>query len=443
MCYYTKSLHLEFMESYSVVYNHVTCDKEFTVCQPQCLGSAAVLPLRTRAGHARTSSSTAVYSRTQAHSCHASIMNTCATSSTSISISLPTSASVESLPPRRNHMKAKQPVIIHKIDVGVAAIRIQRAWRCHRNRQIFRLLKHTARAAETYATYEILKKVSPLEAELLKDPGMHCKVRFRFAGFEFPPFIVFKIFHTSGGHGSQYITGKRIIIPSSEAANDACKLMGHRTYYEQMICDQLEHQKYRITDVVDVATFKDYMQYVSHLDETPAHHGGRHNCWRRLSLKNLPRTTLMYDIVDYAESGTLSSRLKEEMELLLQMPHTEDVQRQQLSAVTQFRSPVPPPSSAISTYFSSLYSVAPRNSSRRSQKARLKIAKMKRLYGPQKEEQVHVRVVKQQQFLLGEKEQLNQVVFSDDDWDEEAEKLYAWSQTLSLEDSGLPSPTHL
>ncbi|CAJ0925794.1 unnamed protein product [Ranitomeya imitator] len=192
-----------------------------------------------------------------------------------------------------------------------------------------------------------------------------CRGGARFAGYEFPPFIVFKIFHSSGGHGSRYITGKKIIIPSSEvlrsyqpwdrklpnaphtghrttkgprkAAIDAFKLMGHRAYYEQMICDQLDHQKYRITDLVDVATFKDYMQYTSHLDEIPAHRGGRDNCWRRLSLKNMPRTTLMYDIMDYAESGTLSSRLKEEMKLLLQMPHSEDVQRRQLSAVTEIR----------------------------------------------------------------------------------------------------------
>lgn len=364
-------------------------------------------------------------------------MDVRARSSTSISISLPTSASVELLLPR----KAQQAVITHKIDIGVAAIRIQRAWRCHQNRQIFMLLKHAARAAETCATYKLLKKVSPLEAELLKDPGMQCKVRFRFAGYEFPPFIVFKIFHSSGGHGNQYITGKRIIKPSSEAATDACKLMGNRTYYEQMIYDQLEHQQYRITDVVDVATFKDYMQYISHLDETPAHRGGRDNCWRRLSLKNMPRTTLMYDIVDYAESGILSSRLKEEMKLLLQMPLTEDVQRLQLSAVTQVRSPVPPPSSAISTYLSSLYSVAPRNSARRSQKARLKVAKMKRLYGPGKEQnQDNTRVVNEQLFS-GRQEQSNQM-FSDDEWDEEAQKLYAWSQSLSVEESGLPSPIH-
>ncbi|MEE6469296.1 hypothetical protein FKM82_008568 [Ascaphus truei] len=253
----------------------------------------------------------------------------------SVTISLPTSTSVDS-PPATDYVKHRQLDTTHKIERGVAAARIQWVWRCHRNRKLFKLLKHTARAAETCATYGILRKVSPLEAELLRDPGMQCKVRFRFAGHEFPPFIVFKIFHRSGGYGNRYISGKRIINPSSEAAADACKLMGQRAYYDQMICDEQEYQKRKITDVMDVATLKDYMQYISHLDETPAHLGGRDNCWRRLSLKNLPRTTIMYDIVDYAESGTLSERLKKEMELLLQMPHTEeDVQQRQLSAVTQ------------------------------------------------------------------------------------------------------------
>ncbi|XP_063812299.1 uncharacterized protein CXorf58 homolog [Pseudophryne corroboree] len=357
-------------------------------------------------------------------------------SSTSISISIPASASIESPPTTKDHVKAKQSLMIHKLDIGVAAIRIQRAWRCHHNRQLFKLLKHAARAAETCATYGILKKVSPLEAELLKDPGMRCKVRFRFAGYEFPPFIVFKIFHCSGGHGSRYISGKRIINPSSEAATDACKLMGHRAYYEQLICDQLEYQKHRITDVVDVATFKDYMQYISHLDETPAHRGGRDNCWRRLSLKNMPRTTIMYDIVDYAESGTVSERLKEEMKLLLQIPGTEDVQRKQLSAVTQIRSPVPPPSSAITTYLSSRYSTAPRSTSRRSQKAHHKVAKMKRLYGLGKDRQDDTdnTTDADRQPFSERKAASYQVVFSDDDWDEEAEKLYAWSQGLCLDE---------
>uniref|UniRef100_A0A8C5WLB2 Uncharacterized protein n=1 Tax=Leptobrachium leishanense TaxID=445787 RepID=A0A8C5WLB2_9ANUR len=265
---------------------------------------------------------------------------------------------------------------------------------------------------------------------------MQCKVRFRFAGCEFPPFIVFKIFRCSGGYGSQYLSGKRIINASSEAAGNACKLMGHRTYYEQMICDELEHQQHRITDMVDVATLKDYMQYLSHLDETPAHMGGRDNCWRRLSLKNMPRTTIIYDIVDFAESGTLSDRLKQEMTLLLQVPHNEEVQRRQLRAMTQIRSPVPPPPSAISTHWSSLQTEALSHSSRRSHRARSKVAKLRRIYGLERQPEdstYDTTGISSKQIYR--KENLDQAVFSDEDWDEEAQKLYEWSQGLSTEDT--------
>uniref|UniRef100_A0A8D0G4N6 Uncharacterized protein n=1 Tax=Sphenodon punctatus TaxID=8508 RepID=A0A8D0G4N6_SPHPU len=142
----------------------------------------------------------------------------------------------------------------------LAAKTIQRAWWSYVRRRLFRLLKHTVCAVEHCVTHEILKRVSPLEAELVKDPSMHCKVRFRFAGSKFPPFIVFKIFRHSGGHGSKYISGKRAINSASEAAVDACKLMGHRKYYDQMIQDELQYQKHKITDEMDVATMKDYMQ---------------------------------------------------------------------------------------------------------------------------------------------------------------------------------------
>ncbi|KAM5180160.1 uncharacterized protein CXorf58 homolog [Mantella aurantiaca] len=371
----------------------------------------------------------------------AGIMNLSGMSGTSISISLPTSESTMDSPPaRRNYDTINPPEVTKMMDMRVSAICIQRAWRRHHNRKLFKLLKHAIRAAESCAAYGILKKVSPLEAELLKDPGMQCKVRFRFAGYVYPPFIVFKIFHCSGNHSSRYISGKRVISPSSEAAVDACKLMGHRTYYDQMIYDQLEYQTYKVTDAVDVATFKDYMQYISHLDETPAHLGGRDNYWRRLSLKNMPRTTIMYDIVNYAESGTISDRLKDEMKLLLQIPRTEDIQQRQLSALTQYRSPGPPPSSAISTYLSSHYSVAPRNTSRRSHKARLKVQKMKRLYGLGKEGQDLRDTADVNQRSFPDKNTFNQVVFSDDEWEDEAEKLYAWSQGLSLEEAAVSSP---
>uniref|UniRef100_A0A8C3RVE6 Uncharacterized protein n=1 Tax=Chelydra serpentina TaxID=8475 RepID=A0A8C3RVE6_CHESE len=137
---------------------------------------------------------------------------------------------------------------------------LQRAWWRHIDRRLFRLLTHTIRAAEHCITYEIVRRVSPLEAELIKDPSMQYKVRFRFAGHEFPPFIVFKIFHHTGGQGSKYISGRRTISPASEAAVDACKLMGHRKYYDQMIWEELQYQTHKIIDEIDVATVKDYMQ---------------------------------------------------------------------------------------------------------------------------------------------------------------------------------------
>lgn len=62
-------------------------------------------------------------------------------------------------------------------------------------------------------TYDILRKISPKEAELLNDPSINAKVRFRFAGIEFPPIILFKIYLVS--NGTKYISGKKIIRPAS------------------------------------------------------------------------------------------------------------------------------------------------------------------------------------------------------------------------------------
>ncbi|XP_057165970.1 uncharacterized protein CXorf58 homolog [Ursus arctos] len=193
------------------------------------------------------------------------------------------------------------------------------------DRTIFKLLKHTICAVERCVTHEILKKVSPLEAELLKDPSMKCKVRFRFSGETFPPFIVFKIFLHTEGHGYKYFSGKNLFKPSSEGVADACKMMGKKKFYHQVMEDQHLFQKFKITDEIDIVTLKDYMQYSSVLDETPASSGGRNNYWRKLNLKNIPRTMMIYDIVDYAESGIISKRLQKEMKYLLQRPRTEEM----------------------------------------------------------------------------------------------------------------------
>nr|XP_033805154.1 putative uncharacterized protein CXorf58 homolog isoform X4 [Geotrypetes seraphini] len=286
----------------------------------------------------------------------------------------------------------------------LAAEVILRVWISRRNRNLFKLLKHAARAAEYCVTYQILRLVSPLEAELIRDPSMQCKIRFRFAGEEFPPFIVFKIFHHTGGYGNKYINGKRALNPSSE--------------------------------------------YISHLDETPAYLGGRDNHWRKLSLENVPRTMIMYDIINYAESGKLSSQLKKELSFLLCLPHNEEVQRRQLSIVTQSRQPV-----ALSTVVSrsAPVSAASSCSIRRSHRALKKVAKMKRTYGlcreTEQQEQKTAYFTSQnhltednRKFTSPTEDMKDKAFLSDEEWEKEAEKLYAWSQELTLEETEVFSP---
>ncbi|XP_030430843.1 putative uncharacterized protein CXorf58 homolog isoform X2 [Gopherus evgoodei] len=228
------------------------------------------------------------------------------------------------------------------------------------------------------------------------------------------------------------------------AAVDACKLMGHRKYYDQMIWDELQYQNHKIIDEIDVATVKDYMQYISNLDETPAYFGGRDNCWRKLSLENFPRTMIMYDIMDYAQSGTLSNPLKEKLTFLLLRPQNEELRHDQLMTVSRVRSPTSCPPTATSSSRSYQPSSLPRPSVRRSRQARQKVAKMKRVHALEKErEEQKLDVINRshltehQETMTAPTEDLeDHSVFSDEEWEHEAAKLYAWSQALSLEDTG-------
>ncbi len=56
---------------------------------------------------------------------------------------------------------------------------IENAWCRHRDRQMFRLLKHAVCAAEHALSNDILRRLSPREAELLRDPSLNVKVKFR------------------------------------------------------------------------------------------------------------------------------------------------------------------------------------------------------------------------------------------------------------------------
>uniref|UniRef100_A0A8C8DAH8 Uncharacterized protein n=1 Tax=Oncorhynchus tshawytscha TaxID=74940 RepID=A0A8C8DAH8_ONCTS len=114
----------------------------------------------------------------------------------------------------------------------------------------------------------ILRQLSPSEADLVRDPSMHCKVRFRFSGSQFPPVIVFKIFHLGGGR--QYISGKRVFRPSNQR----------------------------------------------HLLPFIIYCMGRENTWRSLSLQGLSRNILQWDSLEVGGKGTVADRLRQELLLL-------------------------------------------------------------------------------------------------------------------------------
>ena len=172
-------------------------------------------------------------------------------------------------------------------------------------------MKQAICSADEALTHEIMRKINPSEAELLSDPVFKAKIRFRFAGDEFPPFIVFKIFIKTDGVGLKYLSGRRTIKPASEAAVDSCKLMGNRKFLDQMLSDVCEEQQSQVSDVLDVANLQDYMKYLSKVDETSAKAGGKENTWRKLSLESVPRQHVIHDVLTYLQYRQMTDKILE------------------------------------------------------------------------------------------------------------------------------------
>ncbi|KAL5004452.1 hypothetical protein ScPMuIL_017908 [Solemya velum] len=319
-----------------------------------------------------------------------------------------------------------------------AATIIERSWIAFRDKQMFRLLKHAVCAAENSLSHEILRKVCPKEAEFFSDKSLRVRVRFRFGGSEFPPMIFFKNFIHCAGKGLKYLSGKRMIKPASEAAEDSLRLMGNRRFYDQLLRDTIFQQQYRITDEVDVTTMKDYMQYLANVDEAPAALGGKENYWRKLTLDVLPRHNIFYDIVDFLYNQQMTPRLQEEIPLLVKRPVTQDIQLQHIRAISQIRSPITPmvpaptPKSKMSGYGSQL-------SHRRSKQARHRAAKLRKMYGLDREgskleSRGHTAVSEDAS------EYLDQDGDREEEWEREASKLYEWTQELSFNDELMATP---
>ncbi|CAF1477961.1 unnamed protein product [Rotaria sordida] len=315
---------------------------------------------------------------------------------------------------------------------------IERAWCRHRDRQMFRLLKHAVCAAEHALSNDILRRLSPREAELLRDRSISAKVKFRFGGVEFPPVIYFKIYvRNFNGALPKYVNGKTIINADMNARIAACKQMGQRVFYQQMLSDSLQGADGRASDEIDVVTLKDYMQYSSLLDELPSYLGGRANNWRRLNLEGylFSHIFVEVDFKIYIESGHISPDLRDRIPMLLTQPNAHSVQLQHIELLKQIKSAA----SSRTSRTSGTYPKKPLSTVRRSRRAIENASKMRQAYIMTRSESLPTTLVLQYEQQIAPNindndEQRhrpdNTPIAKDEFNDGEVDALYAWTEQL-------------
>ncbi|KAJ3348717.1 putative protein CXorf58 [Allomyces javanicus] len=168
---------------------------------------------------------------------------------------------------------------------------IWRAWVAFRNRRIFQRLKNLLLRSETSLTLHLLKRLSPMEAQLLRDPVSHARIRFRFGGPTFPPDVMYKV--STRGVAVHYLSGQQALAPDTQAARDAWMLMGNPRYQATAIADDLaihynrSPQSLVISDPMQVTSRRDHVRYLAGLDARGPELGGRANGWRRLDGVNV------------------------------------------------------------------------------------------------------------------------------------------------------------
>ncbi|KAH6572851.1 hypothetical protein BASA62_003213 [Batrachochytrium salamandrivorans] len=117
--------------------------------------------------------------------------------------------------------------------------------------------KINAVVKERSITADILRRISPNEGKLLNDTAIQSRVRFRFGGCTFPPKILFKIY--TKGMGVQYLSGHKMILPGSQAAQDSYTIMGHRAFKREAMSVESQCGLPRIVMPYEVT---DKMEYV-------------------------------------------------------------------------------------------------------------------------------------------------------------------------------------
>ncbi|KAL2094442.1 hypothetical protein ACEWY4_009161 [Coilia grayii] len=273
---------------------------------------------------------------------------------------------------------------------------------------------------ESCLTPVVLRQLNPQEAQLLTDPSRQCKVRFSMP----------------------------------QATPQACRIMGKRKFLAQLVMDEQQRRGQSVADASDVVCMRDFMQYSSHLDELPAHLGGRSNSWRTLSLRPPPAHGMMYTHLESSLTGRVG--VTHGRDLLLGTPPTLVAcgeARLSRRRVGTLRSPAAPPSSVQMSRSSSRSSPAASSSKRSRRFHRAISMKMRQLYitghqnetlGKSPDSAMKVRpadiVLPSASLMVEEQEEgftTSPSSLSDDsDWEEnkeEVERLCDWSKHLGEE----------
>ncbi|KAI9219535.1 hypothetical protein BC828DRAFT_406607 [Blastocladiella britannica] len=209
--------------------------------------------------------------------------------SSSTSHSRPSTASYIERPPQFDPPGSawrSDPLHFHNGPRVRSAIRIWRAWSRYRDRCIFQHLKELLLRSETTLTHTLLKKLSPLEAQLLRDPVNQSRVRFRFGGSLFPPQVHYKLYNgSSPALATTYLSGAVLLTPDSRGARDAWALMGNARYLHTAVGDDAAIARSApggISDPALVASPRDAVRFAAALDARSPMLGGRANGWRVL-----------------------------------------------------------------------------------------------------------------------------------------------------------------
>ncbi|ORZ30135.1 hypothetical protein BCR44DRAFT_131879 [Catenaria anguillulae PL171] len=153
---------------------------------------------------------------------------------------------------------------------------IWHAWINYRNRRIFSHLKHLLLKSQTTLTLTLLKRLSPQEAHLLKDPVTQARIYTT----------------SSGAMSTQYLSGTHLLLPHTRAARDAWTVMGNARYLRTVVGDDFvlhrrhahgNRKKVPAPAELELATTpREAIQYLANLDHRSVTLGGRGNAWRVL-----------------------------------------------------------------------------------------------------------------------------------------------------------------